>query len=177
MTSEHDAERTPGLTRRTILRRAAAAGAVAWTAPMIVDSLASPAAAASLTGCYRAEFVRTATDGCGTYARATPSNGLGCVPNFWNNLPEYQGELSLSVTSTGACAYEVTISAASGCTIDSRSGARADMSNQCAQGTFVTDPPSGCRKMLFTPGFQPDRFKILISCGGVACAGGAPCAT
>jgi hypothetical protein len=34
-----------GLTRRQMIRRAAAAGAVAWTAPAIIDSLASPAAA------------------------------------------------------------------------------------------------------------------------------------
>jgi hypothetical protein len=38
---------TAGLSRRTMLKRAAAAGALAWTAPVIVDSLASPAAAQS----------------------------------------------------------------------------------------------------------------------------------
>jgi hypothetical protein len=36
-----------GLTRRQMIRASAVAGAAAWTAPMIVDSLASPAAAAS----------------------------------------------------------------------------------------------------------------------------------
>ena len=36
-----------GLDRRTLIKRAAAAGAVAWTAPMIIDSLSSPAAAAT----------------------------------------------------------------------------------------------------------------------------------
>jgi hypothetical protein len=36
-----------GLDRRTLIKRAAAAGAVAWTAPVIIDSLASPAAAAT----------------------------------------------------------------------------------------------------------------------------------
>ena len=35
------------LSRRSMLKRAAAAGAVAWTAPVIIDSLASPAAAQS----------------------------------------------------------------------------------------------------------------------------------
>ena len=36
-----------GLTRREMIRASAVAGATAWTAPVIVDSLASPAAAAS----------------------------------------------------------------------------------------------------------------------------------
>jgi hypothetical protein len=38
-----------GLSRRDMIKASAAAGAVAWTAPVIIDSLASPAAAAS--GC------------------------------------------------------------------------------------------------------------------------------
>jgi len=36
-----------GVDRRTLIKRAAAAGAVAWTAPLIVESFACPAAAAS----------------------------------------------------------------------------------------------------------------------------------
>ena len=42
-----DASRGPaaGMDRRALLKRAAVAGAAAWTAPMIIDSLASPAAA------------------------------------------------------------------------------------------------------------------------------------
>jgi hypothetical protein len=38
-----------GVDRRTLIKGAAVAGAAAWTAPMIVDSLASPAAAVSVT--------------------------------------------------------------------------------------------------------------------------------
>src|SRR6476619_916238 len=34
-----------GFNRRTMIKRAAAVGAVAWTAPVILDSMASPAAA------------------------------------------------------------------------------------------------------------------------------------
>jgi hypothetical protein len=46
MTGKVATERS-GLTRREMIRNAAAAGAVAWTAPVIIDSLASPAAAAT----------------------------------------------------------------------------------------------------------------------------------
>lgn len=42
----------PGIDRRTLIRRAAAAGAIAWSAPVIIGSLTSPAAALTgLVGC------------------------------------------------------------------------------------------------------------------------------
>jgi hypothetical protein len=42
----------PGIDRRTLIKGAAVAGAVAWTAPVIIDSLSSPAAAATgIHGC------------------------------------------------------------------------------------------------------------------------------
>jgi hypothetical protein len=40
-----------GLSRRQLIKASAAAGAVAWTAPVIVDSLSSPAAAQSFPPC------------------------------------------------------------------------------------------------------------------------------
>jgi hypothetical protein len=44
-----DIRNSRGLSRRDMIKGAAVAGAAAWTAPMIIDSLTSPAAAAS--GC------------------------------------------------------------------------------------------------------------------------------
>src|SRR3954469_24181021 len=49
-----------GLSRRDMIKASAVAGAAAWTAPVIIDSLSSPAAAASgalPTGCSYALFV------------------------------------------------------------------------------------------------------------------------
>jgi len=40
-----------GVSRRAMIQRAAAAGAVAWAAPVIVDSMASPAGALTLPPC------------------------------------------------------------------------------------------------------------------------------
>jgi hypothetical protein len=40
-----------GLSRRSMMKKAAAAGAVAWTAPVIIDSLVSPAAAVTHPPC------------------------------------------------------------------------------------------------------------------------------
>lgn len=56
-----DAETHPrtGLTRREMIRASAVAGAAAWSAPVIVDSLSSPAAAGSVqcTLCVSAAYV------------------------------------------------------------------------------------------------------------------------
>jgi hypothetical protein len=50
-----DVER-PGIDRRSLIKRAAATGAIAWTAPLILDSLASPAAALTCGACFRVTF-------------------------------------------------------------------------------------------------------------------------
>ena len=166
MTADLDPETTQTPSRRTIIRRAAAAGVVAWTAPVIVDSLASPAAAATLTGCFRAEFEFIGlSGGCGTYARVTAKNGEGCIAAFaWNNVPEYTETITLTTESFGVgnCRYTIEIDASSGCTIDSRSSARQDMGNLCAAGTLT----AGCHSKIIEPSFTPGRFKVLISCGG-----------
>jgi hypothetical protein len=159
--------------RRTIIQRAAAAGLVAWTAPTIVDSLTSPAAALSAAGCFRVEFVRATSTGCGTFTRNNPAgNGSGCFdPSVWNNVAEYPDTVTLTPSTTGPCTYVLAIGASSGCTIDSRSSARQDQSNNCSVGVLAT----GCHTMTFSPAFVPDRFKILISCNGVKCTGGTAC--
>jgi hypothetical protein len=54
-----------GIDRRTMIKRTAAGGARAWTAPLILDSLASPAGAITCTSpCFRVQF--------------PPSNGATC---------------------------------------------------------------------------------------------------
>ncbi|GMU79789.1 MAG: hypothetical protein AMXMBFR46_25780 [Acidimicrobiia bacterium] len=67
-----------GFDRRALIKRATVVGALAWTAPAIVDSVMSPAGALTLQGCYR--FTIDATNsGC---ANATILNvsPLGCLP-------------------------------------------------------------------------------------------------
>jgi hypothetical protein len=174
MTAEREADVDRSINRRTIIRNAAAVGVAAWTAPVIIDSIASPAAAVSAAGCYRVEFVQSTSTGCGTFHRNSPAaNGSGCFsPSLWNNLPDYPGTVSLtpSLPPGGPCLYTLEISPSSGCVIDSRSTARKDMGNKCSTGTVA----GGCHTMYFSPAFTPDRFKILIACGTV-CTGGAAC--
>ncbi len=60
-----------GLTRRQMIRAAAATGAAAWTAPVIIDSLTSPAAAGSVCVKYYAKL-----DPSGGCVAHDPSCGL-----------------------------------------------------------------------------------------------------
>ncbi len=70
-----------GVDRRTLIKGAAAAGAAAWTAPMIVDSLTSPAAAGSgpCVNYYRAKW----SNGTGTWS-ADGGNGQCGIGNTFN---------------------------------------------------------------------------------------------
>jgi hypothetical protein len=175
MTTDIDADAARAPSRRTIIRRAAAAGAIAWTAPAIIDSLASPAAAASGSGCFRAEFELDTSTGCGTYVRRTAENGLGCNPSGWNNLDEFPGTITVSSSfppPNGPCLYTVSVTG-SDCVIDVRSTASIQQGNDCPTGTLSTD----CKKLYFSPRFQPDRFKILIACAGSVCSGGTACSS
>jgi hypothetical protein len=64
--------------RRTLIKRAAAAGAVAWTAPMVLDSLSSPAAAGTLPhGCH-VSYLNF--DGC-AWQGTNPNPAHVCAPS------------------------------------------------------------------------------------------------
>jgi hypothetical protein len=66
----------PILSRRRLLRRAAAAGAVAWTAPVVLQSMTAPVGAAvsgSATGCF---VITAAGDNMACTVVANPCQGL-----------------------------------------------------------------------------------------------------
>ena len=71
-----------GIDRRTLIKGAAVAGAAAWTAPMIIDSLASPAAAGTPGPCVKNYYARINFTGCANIGGGnqcfSPSGVLGC---------------------------------------------------------------------------------------------------
>jgi len=72
-----------GIGRRDLIRRGAVAAGVAWTAPLIIDSLASPAGA--LTQCTNTTCSTTSpSTGCTWYGFRIVA-GAGCS-NFGGNL-------------------------------------------------------------------------------------------
>jgi hypothetical protein len=148
--------------RRALIRRAVAAGTVAWTAPVLIESLASPAAAATLNGCFRAQFNRSGT----SFVQVAPDNGAGCVPSTcWNGRTAFTGGVSVS----GSDATSWTFSVASGCVFLNDSAARKDNGNVCVCATGG----AGTTTIVFpgsTPANEPfDRFKLIISCSGASC--------
>ena len=70
-----------GLSRRQMIKASAVAGAAVWTAPVIIDSLSSPAAAGSIIlgpGCHYT-FFNASTSHCNNDGQGTPCNGaLAC---------------------------------------------------------------------------------------------------
>jgi hypothetical protein len=93
MTTEHgnsDASRAAtrrGLNRRQMIKASAVAGAAAWTAPVIVDSLASPAAAAS--GCTGNKYyMKLVGRGTGASSSYDPGDCYNAAP-LCNNTTKY----------------------------------------------------------------------------------------
>jgi hypothetical protein len=91
--------RGSGIDRRTLIKGAAAAGAVAWTAPVIIGSIASPAAAQTpLAGCSRYAFgwdclgctQRLDSSANYIYNAGVTATGPSCCPAGtpnWNSAP------------------------------------------------------------------------------------------
>lgn len=177
---DHDRWSTDGLDRRTLIRRAAVAGAVAWTAPVIVGSVASPAGATTITpGCYKMLFTVNATScsngptvgatgcsvsgsACSSPAASIPSDVAACVT--------VTSPASCSTASTSA-ATAVTFSVGSGCapcTIVAASGRRTSIIGaQC--DVSVTIAGDGSSVTFDGTGISPslaewDRFEIWLSC-------------
>ena len=74
------ADTSATIDRRALIRRGVVAGAVAWTAPVIVGSIASPAAAA--TGFHGCNRIQMSGANCAPVGADTncPPGGLGHVP-------------------------------------------------------------------------------------------------
>jgi hypothetical protein len=72
--------------RRTLIKGAAVAGVAAWTAPVIIDSLTSPAAASSGTSGLMCSWVYVFFKvGGTTYYTGFSKNGAGCGDGSSNN--------------------------------------------------------------------------------------------
>lgn len=71
-----------GLDRRSLIKKAGIAGAAAWVAPMVLDSVLSPASAASLPpGIYK---LRLSSERCNPTPVLDPSVTPLCQSGFWS---------------------------------------------------------------------------------------------
>lgn len=143
-----------GIDRRSLIKRAAAAGAVAWTAPVIFDSLASPAAAGTCGTIYRVEIRMNVN------CASTSSSGVGgwvsdeaCTTSDYAVPPAQYTETVVNL-STG---QEDCITMSGTCSATATGTATATLTTTgCAPGNPVT----GCSTPLqFLGAGQYGRYK------------------
>ena len=146
-----------GVGRRAMIKRAAAAGAVAWTAPLIIDSLASPAAAATYpTLCYNAQF----NDACSRAGAVTNT----CAPSGgWSSLTGYPG----TITTSAACSTGSTFTLAASDNCVFVNGA-LERSNGC-DATVTAAPNSKTITLTRVGNGTTKGYRLTISCGGASC--------
>ena len=133
------------LDRRTLIKGAAAAGAVGWTAPLIIESMTSPAAAVST--CFEARGGGNLGNTCNTIGNGNrcmgaPTNTNGCsghAPTFTNN---------------GGGSWTVCVP--SGCTI-------SQLFEFCG-GSCQTISCSGTRCCTFTACSSLSHFDVYYCC-------------
>jgi len=165
-----------GMDRRTLIKASAAAGAAAWSAPMIIDSLASPAAAGSAP-CYL--FYRTIFNGGPAFVL---EGSMTCAPSGYpttNCNTSGTGTVVVNTTSTitatesasgSPTTNTVTITITGGTCKIVAYGANCATSNashiHCLCG-------SGLNLTSLTVGSCSATSGFLTTCGGSADAGGA----
>ncbi len=154
--SEPDAR--PTIDRRRLIRQAAAAGAVAWTTPVIVGSIASPAAAATAaSGLNRIQI----GSNCAPMAQSST-----CLPTSWATavntligacITSTTGGLNSCTGFLGAETFIVT----GGCSCTFVS-ARASLTD----GTCVAPSTLSAGSVSFPGVFLPvyQQFKFVLSC-------------
>jgi hypothetical protein len=164
MTGREQESQNKGLSRRDLIRASALAGAAAWTAPVIIESLASPAAALSGGGafpCSYASIVFT-VGGAGPYAVKFNNASTTCSDDNGTS-----GDATFSTTCSGST-YSNT------CSGDSI----------CKDGTVVTPYAGPCPFTYSSSTHQVTStisdISILFvavhdgSCAGHFCLGCAP---
>jgi hypothetical protein len=150
-------EGRPGLSRRNLIKAAGVAGAVAWTAPVIIDSLSSPAAAVTApTGCFLMYANLLVNPAWGPWS-TTNNSGTTCMPPAPCNpttstaaaaalgtpTPAPANTSSTPVTVSVNSGYSCTIVAAGAVVRNGFAGAQSCRSNTAPGGTTFTGLPSG----------------------------------
>jgi hypothetical protein len=95
-----------GIDRRTLIKRAAATGAVAWTAPLIIDSLSSPAAALTCTGnCFLVQFgpAGAGAPNCNTTSQTVGTGTQAPCPNLSSSNCASTTSISAGFTPANLC--------------------------------------------------------------------------
>ena len=134
--AEQEVER-PGIDRRTLIKRTAVAGAVAWAAPTIIGSLASPAGAVTggfpATCSYMILVISTATEG--PCAIKVVSGATSCT-----NENKTSADNTFSVANCGGHSFNNTC------------GSGGDATDICRDNVIVPACTSACPSAVTVSG-------------------------
>ena len=160
------AETPATIDRRALIRRGVVAGAVAWTAPVIVGSIASPAAAA--TGAHGCNRIQMSGANCAPMA----ADG-NCLPAGWGTCGTTLNSACITSTTgptcTGAGVSEVFV-ITGGCSAPSSRRRRVSPSPSSVTSAMVS---AGAGNPTVTPttvtfpalGVSTyTQFKFVLTC-------------
>jgi hypothetical protein len=176
-----------GIDRRTLIKRAAATGAVAWTAPLIIDSLTSPAAALTCAGeCFRFQisaapidcFDVTQTEVVSTISPCGNLTAGGCTTTAnvaaGAAVDDFAGGVCTDIPGDQIDCKRVTVRfnfATTGCTWGGGGtcnpprrllAAQANTSTACVAGS-INAQGSGVTFSL-PPGQEWQHFQFIVGC-------------
>lgn len=153
-----------GIDRRTIIRRAAVVGAAAWTAPVIIDSLASPAGAVTMMCTYTAWDL---TSGCQFQKSTSAQDCVPVQPPDCGLATTYPGPTQLCSDQGGiviSCPTPTSLrlTIPSGCSCVFVAGAaKGTGTGACATGVISL---AGKQMDFSWPGAAAARVSFYISC-------------
>jgi hypothetical protein len=168
----------PGsIRRRTLIKGAAAAGVAAWTAPLIVESLVSPAAAASISGCQRIHLGVTVGDvfgNCNSLPTSSSAWATTCDGSFpslttacgsaLTSLPTNVDTLAnLGITRT-ACGLFSTTLKLSKTNCSWVAGQAHSTVSGCNTQSSINNGTAGNRTISFSVGSLVDDYYLVITC-------------
>jgi hypothetical protein len=166
-----------GVDRRTLIKGAAAAGVGVWTAPVILDSLSSPAAAGSVTGCQRIHLevnpfpilgncnaLPTSSSAWATSCDSTfPSLSTVCGTTL-ANLPTTVDTLAnLGITRTSCDLLHTTLTL-SKTTCSWVAGVAHSTLTGCHASNGIHNDTAGSRTISFPVGLLVDDYYLVITC-------------
>jgi hypothetical protein len=145
-----DGDDRTGLNRRQMIKAAGIAGAAAWTAPMIIDSLSSPAAAVTVApGCYRmwqgftssggawGSWLASAPNGCLPTGCTTNSTAASAAVTLSGNQPVNNTSTAVTVTVNGGFSCRITSASAFVATSSGAEASSCETAINSVTGTHV----------------------------------------
>lgn len=156
-----------GLSRRELIRRSALAGALAWTAPVIVGSLTSPAAAASTPGqCYWVHWTLSGGffGGCSSSnSKGSPlSSGTGC--GSFSAYASATTQWTSSTITMNSCSSTGTFSLNHSSTCKFTEGRAENSSGSQSPRCYSMTPGSDGSTIRASSASRVDNFYMVVCC-------------